>query len=278
MLKVLAELERLAGQLDSKQQYKFADEVESIMGTIVSTAQQRLSRDQIPETIPELQAPGDPYTYGYLPDQDAFVVTSPRGLGTVIEGTGPYADSWKKLQLRLPTGHASGPIGAPEESPANPEADYATRALPNYVQQFGAKVRAGEFGPEMRNLATASGVGSVNKLLVGSAGPDDVLSACQKIRAMFQELGKPMPTDRVTLFTTSGTSRREQGTYHGSPHLEGTSKSLTLEGWLAEFERLAGLAKQASDDSEQIQKEASFDLATVMEVAFHSTSSTPFGR
>ena len=126
MLEILNKLEKLASVLDKKGKHNLADEVESIMQNIVAANKKvvktaeihKMPSDQVPETNPGLHVDGDPYEYAYLEEMDAFVVTSPKGRGTIISSGGPYGSSWTELRTRLqrsdPGGASTMPLAIDE--------------------------------------------------------------------------------------------------------------------------------------------------------------------
>lgn len=283
MLKVLAELEKLAEALDSKKQYKFADEIEGIMTSIVSKAGMKkkaakLPRDQWPDPIRELGADvGDPYSYGYLAHNDSFVIVDgPSGLGTVIDKSGPYSRAWELLQGRLPDDlrllpdepSASGPVQE------DPKVDYSKRNLPKYVKAFLELARQGQWGNDLARVVTSA---NLTKRLLSN--PDSVLpTEARSLRGYIDgELANPKFGG--ALKNTDGTATlRIDG--QAVPGITWNYNSI-----LAKIEDMAEtiIAARphnavANEKPSEIQKEASFDLATAMEVAFHAPSSTPFGR
>lgn len=262
MLKVLAELEKLAETLDSKKQYKLADEVEKIMEGIVTVAQERLSRDQIPDTIPELQAHGDPYTYGYLAHNDTFVVTSPRGLGVVIEQGGRYNDSWEKLQARLPDSlrlqqpSASGGLSDRSEEVHM----YQEKALEK-AKQIRDKLNSGGYGPELQSLMMR------NSRLNRYYRDTGTISAPEFIQTLESVLSDPGVKEMVHSLSPiwADINMVKSNLELAQQTSAGTSPA-------------EGLRPEASENSEKLQKEASLDFISQMEAAFHSPSRKPFGR
>jgi len=91
MLELLQKLGKLADQLDSKSQYKLADEVEAIMQTIKKAQElpqmRYIPKEKVPPTDPRLDPPrgGDGTRYAYSPEYDQFVITEPeRYAGEIV--------------------------------------------------------------------------------------------------------------------------------------------------------------------------------------------------
>jgi hypothetical protein len=277
MLKVLAQLEKLAESLDSKKQHKFADEVESIMGEMVSKASpmrkkaERLSGEDIPPAQPELSEVGDPYEYGYLAKRDVFVVTSPKGRGTVISKDGPYATSYSELQGRMPQApQASGPI-QPEIDPGI--ADNAKRKFAHLLVHFGQHLRSGAYGQHLE--MAVKGTGFLNRV---AYHPKKVLlTEVQHIRAsitkMFDDLGEKMPTDRQ-IYLNMGGDRLGSPAYSLSEFFD----KIEEQARIAQGGTPSGTRHRMSSGKNELEKQASLGFDAAMEVAFHSPTRTPFGR
>jgi hypothetical protein len=261
MLTVLAELEKLADQLDAKRQHKLADEVEGIMAAITSKASVKKVAFDF-DTIPELQETGDPYTYGYDADNDSFVVTSPRGKGTVIEQGGRYHTSWQALQGRLPESlrliedpSASGPIDDSEavghEQTALAE---ATKIRDNIV--------AGKYSDALKeNMLRGN---RMNKYYAANATLDGKIeSFIRDLEVVIADpaIAESLPLDS-RIYSDIGRVKIE------------LKMAERLRGGTSPHSDRARASKSRSD----LMKEASANLAASMEAAFHIPGRTPFGR
>jgi hypothetical protein len=281
MLKVLAELKNLADQLDSKKQYKLADEVEGIMAVISSKPSAKKTakvRKIAQETIPELQAPGDPYSYSYDAATDSFVVTSPRGKGTRIEQGGRYDSSWQKLKKRLPRDMGSGPSASGPIDRVETEAKgYEDAALIDRVEteakgyEDTALIRAdeikiglasGEYGEVLKDNILRN-----NRLNKYHTMSSDRFKG--EVNRFIRDLEKVIEDPKI------GPSIGRFSKLHED--ISAVKHNLEIAKKLREGTSPAqGLL--TANKKKDLVKEASENLAASFEVAFHNPGKTPFGR
>lgn len=284
MFKVLNELEKLASSLDAKggtENHKFADQVESIMNSLVKAAQaRRVSPSEMPATMPELSRTGDNYSYSQLPNGEFVITEAPAGkggaVGIVISESGPYATSFRELSSRMQERRFER-----AKLEADPRVAYSARWLPALLSQFSKFVDQGKFGDKLQSLFSSLAIrsGIINKLASNPASlsAPEALQIPGIIRKFFVNINEQMPQDKVTFKTLSGL--RAGDSLGSLSNQSGMVRSMMLHDVLKEIEKTAGLAVKASDTN-GMKKKASrkADLRSAAIATFMNPFKTPFGR